>query len=230
MLAGDTENIQNFRKKIKIFKTYFNFHKFLYFLPRMKYSEFGTFLGLTGQRLKSVDNLHAGIATHICEKSRIPDLKSALTDCTDSDSVEQVLLEFQENSLKSNVDLNVRFSLEDKLDLIAECFKFDSVEEIMNALEKSGDDWGVKQANVLKKMSPTSLVITLEQIRRGAKMSLEEVLNMEHGIGSECMEGKDFYEGIRAVLVDRDNNPKWDDGKVDIEKYFKGSSWTANKW
>jgi len=201
-----------------------------YFLPRMKYSEFGTFLGLTGQRLKSVDNLHAGIATHICEKSRIPDLKSALTDCTDSDSVEQVLLEFQESSLKSNVDLNVRFSLEDKLDLIAECFKFDSVEEIMNALEKSGDDWGVKQANVLKKMSPTSLVITLEQIRRGAKMSLEEVLNMEHGIGSECMEGKDFYEGIRAVLVDRDNNPKWDDGKVDIEKYFKGSSWTANKW
>lgn len=201
-----------------------------YFLPRMKYSELGTFLGLTGHRLKSIDNVHAGIATHICEKSKIPDLKSALTNCTNADSVESTLLEFQESSLKSNIDLNTRFTLEDKLDLISECFKFDTISEIKTALKNSGDEWGVKQAGVLDKMSPTSLVITLEQIRRGKTMSLEEVLNMEHGIGSECMEGKDFYEGIRAVLVDRDNSPKWDQGEVDVEKYFKGSDWTANKW
>lgn len=201
-----------------------------YFLPRMKHSEFGTFLGLTGQRLKGIDNVHAGIATHICEKSKIQELKSALAECDSNETVEQVLLEFQENSLKSNVDLNARFTLEDKLDLISECFKFNKVSEILAALEASNDEWGVKQATALKKMSPTSLVITLEQLRRGANLNLEEVLNMEHGIGSECMEQKDFYEGIRAVLVDRDHNPKWDQSEVDLERYFKGSKWAATKW
>merc|ERR1712142_1259863 len=79
-----------------------------YFLPRMPYVEFGTFLGLTGQRLKGVDNLHAGIATHICEKSRLDDLKEALSKCFCSETVEDVLLEFQEESMRANVDLNTR--------------------------------------------------------------------------------------------------------------------------
>jgi len=201
-----------------------------YFLPRMPHAEFGTFLGLTGQRLKGVDNLHAGVATHVCEKARLDDLKEALSKCACSETVEDVLLEFQEESMKANVDLNTRFSLEDHRETIAECFKFDTIDEITAALKSHSSPWANKQAAVLSRMSPTSLLITLEQIRQGKSKTLEEVLNMEHGIASHCMEAKDFYEGIRAVLVDRDNSPKWDDSEVDMAAYFKGSTWTADKW
>ena len=73
------------------------------------------------------------------------------------------------------------------------CFKYDSIEEIKQALVDASDLWATKQYETLNKMSPTSLAVSLEQIRRGAKMSLEEVLNMELGIASECLNQKDFY-------------------------------------
>jgi len=201
-----------------------------YFLPRMKHKQFGTFLGLTGQRLKGIDNLHAGIATHVCEKARLEDLKEALSTCENAEGIEDVLLDFQERSLKNMVELNKRFSLEDQLSVIGECFAFDTVAEIMSALKADGSDWALKQVGVMEKMSPTSMKITLEQLRRGANMSFEEVLIMEHGMASQCMEAKDFYEGIRAVLVDRDNAPDWDKSDEDISAYFQGSSWRPEKW
>ena len=169
-----------------------------YFLPRLPHKELGTFLALTGHRLKSVDNLHAGIATHICSKSKLEQLTEALTKSTGLESdIESILLEFQENSLKENEDLNLRFSLQDHLSTIAECFKHNSVDEIKQSLADTVDNsWAIKQLNIINKMSPTSCAISLEQVRRGANMSLAEVLNMELGIGSECMEQKDFYWGV----------------------------------
>ena len=91
----------------------------------------------------------------------------------------------------------------------------------MTALGSSDSEWAAKQVASLKKMSPTSMAITLEQIRRGATMNIEEVLTMEHGMASQCMEAKDFYEGIRAVLVDRDNNPQWDQSEIDITRRYQ---------
>uniref|UniRef100_A0A8C8DRF1 3-hydroxyisobutyryl-CoA hydrolase n=1 Tax=Oryzias sinensis TaxID=183150 RepID=A0A8C8DRF1_9TELE len=62
---------------------------------------------------------------------------------------------------------------------------------------------------VLSKMSPTSLKITYRQLQAGATLSLQEVLVMEYRLSQACMRGCDFYEGVRAVLVDKDQSPKW---------------------
>uniref|UniRef100_A0A8D3E7L8 3-hydroxyisobutyryl-CoA hydrolase n=1 Tax=Scophthalmus maximus TaxID=52904 RepID=A0A8D3E7L8_SCOMX len=61
----------------------------------------------------------------------------------------------------------------------------------------------------LSKMSPTSLKITYKQLQAGASLSLRDVLVMEYRLCQACMRGCDFYEGVRAVLVDRDQNPRW---------------------
>merc|ERR1712189_135198 len=120
----------------------------------------------------------AGIATHICSSEHLEKLTSALTESTgELDNIESILLEFQENSLRNNTDLNLKFSLADHLDTINSCFKFNSIAEINQALSDNGSEFAAKQLKTLSKMSPTSLAVTLEQIRRGADLSLKQVLN-----------------------------------------------------
>ncbi|XP_054686638.1 3-hydroxyisobutyryl-CoA hydrolase, mitochondrial isoform X4 [Grus americana] len=85
-------------------------------------------------------------------------------------------------------------------DLIA--LKSPSTENIADLL----NSYHVKTIN---KMSPTSLKITLRQLREGASMSLQDVLTMEYRLSQACMRGHDFYEGVRAVLIDKDQSPKW---------------------
>uniref|UniRef100_A0A3Q3X3K0 3-hydroxyisobutyryl-CoA hydrolase n=1 Tax=Mola mola TaxID=94237 RepID=A0A3Q3X3K0_MOLML len=62
---------------------------------------------------------------------------------------------------------------------------------------------------MLSKMSPTSLKVTYKQLQAGATLSLPDVLVMEYRLSQACMRGCDFYEGVRAVLVDKDQSPKW---------------------
>jgi len=203
-----------------------------HFLPRLKHHNMGRFLALTGHRLRGVDNLHVGIATHVCEKSKIESLTEQLTLANGKDEIEDTLMEFQEASLKNNTDLNNRFSLADNLHQISYGFNGHSISQIQTDLLDLNNEWCDKQIKIINKMSPISLHVTLEQLKRGKLMNLEQVLNMEHGIGSECMEQKDFYEGIRALLVDKDNNPKWvtEFNDKDIDKYFDGSDWKPEKW
>uniref|UniRef100_A0A8C2JEI3 3-hydroxyisobutyryl-CoA hydrolase n=1 Tax=Cyprinus carpio TaxID=7962 RepID=A0A8C2JEI3_CYPCA len=66
-----------------------------------------------------------------------------------------------------------------------------------------------EQTETLAKMSPTSLKLTFRQIQEGERMSLQEVLVMEYRLSQACMRGNDFYEGVRAVLIDKDQSPKW---------------------
>uniref|UniRef100_A0A8C1RSI7 3-hydroxyisobutyryl-CoA hydrolase n=1 Tax=Cyprinus carpio TaxID=7962 RepID=A0A8C1RSI7_CYPCA len=88
-------------------------------------------------------------------------------------------------------------------------FSAGSVEEIMENLKKDGSAFALKQTETLAKMSPTSLKLTFRQIQEGARMSLQAVLVMEYRLSQACMRGNDFYEGVRAVLIDKDQSPKW---------------------
>uniref|UniRef100_A0A7N6AVT5 3-hydroxyisobutyryl-CoA hydrolase n=1 Tax=Anabas testudineus TaxID=64144 RepID=A0A7N6AVT5_ANATE len=90
-----------------------------------------------------------------------------------------------------------------------ELFSSSSVEGILQNLKADGSEFSKKQAEILSKMSPTSLKITYKQLQAGASLSLQDVLVMEYRLSQACMRGRDFYEGVRAVLVDRDQNPKW---------------------
>jgi len=101
--------------------------------------------------------------------------------------------------------------LRDHEPAIRRCFLADSVEEIFENLEKEEDsEWAAAQLKTLKRQSPTSLKVTHRQLREGAKLHLDECLEMEFRIGSSCLRGHDFPEGVRAAIVDKDRNPSWE--------------------
>jgi enoyl-CoA hydratase/carnithine racemase len=87
---------------------------------------------------------------------------------------------------------------------------------ILRALEVEGTDWAAEQAAVLRRMSPTSLFVTLELLRRGAGMALDGCLAMELALTRAVVQRHpDFREGVRAVLVDKDNAPSWSPPRIE---------------
>uniref|UniRef100_A0A3P9IZG6 3-hydroxyisobutyryl-CoA hydrolase n=1 Tax=Oryzias latipes TaxID=8090 RepID=A0A3P9IZG6_ORYLA len=178
-----------------------------YFLPRLQ-GKLGLFLALTGFRLKGRDVQRAGVATHFVESVKIPDLENELVDLKSSSDAEvtKVLDSYQN---QSSMDSDKPFVLDKHLHNIDRLFSASSMEGIMHNLKADGSEFAKKQAEVLSKMSPTSLKITYRQLQAGATLSLQEVLVMEYRMSQACMRGCDFYEGVRAVLVDKDQSPKW---------------------
>ena len=188
-----------------------------FFLPQLARG-LGMFLSLTGHRLKGRNVQHAGIATHFIARAAVPQLRERLAalcpQLVDFDpqerlgSVKSLLDKVHEENL--GIDPQP-FSLDPHCAKIDSCFNRDSVEEVLKALREEGGEWGAKQVEILAKMSPTSLKITHRELTEGARMgSLAECLAMEYRMTQGCMAGRDFYEGVRAVLVDKDNSPQWD--------------------
>lgn len=179
-----------------------------FFLPKLQ-GQLGTFLALTGEKLRSYDVYNAGVATHFVSCDKIPELEKSLTrlEKPSLNGILQTLESYQKDSV-STVDKE--FSLGPHLDTINRCFDKDTVEEIVTALEQEGTEWAKSKVDVINKMSPISLKVSLKQLREGAKLrTLFECLTMEYRLVQRFMEDKDFYEGVRAVLIDRDNSPKW---------------------
>ncbi|GAA6219717.1 3-hydroxyisobutyryl-CoA hydrolase, mitochondrial [Lates japonicus] len=184
-----------------------------YFLPRLR-GRLGLFLALTGFRLKGRDVQRAGVATHFVESKKIPDLEKELVDLK-SPSAEDVTRVLDTYQNKSTLDSDKPFVLDKHMSDIDRLFSASSVEGIMQNLKADASEFAKKQAETLSKMSPTSLKITYKQLQAGASMSLQDVLVMEYRLSQACMRGCDFYEGVRAVLVDKDQNPKWNPSTVE---------------
>ncbi|KAM4626383.1 3-hydroxyisobutyryl-CoA hydrolase, mitochondrial [Discoglossus pictus] len=184
-----------------------------YFLPRLP-GKIGLYIGLTGFRLKGRDVQKAGIATHFVESEKIPSLEKDLVSlkCPSKENVADVLESYHK---KSVVGQDKPFILEKDLDKINSLFSANSVEEIFENLKNDGSPFATQQLQTLEKMSPTSLKMTFRQIHEGSSMTLQEVLVMEYRLSQACMRGHDFYEGVRAVLVDRDQNAKWKPARLE---------------
>ncbi|XP_041806646.1 3-hydroxyisobutyryl-CoA hydrolase, mitochondrial [Chelmon rostratus] len=178
-----------------------------YFLPRLQ-GKLGLFLALTGFRLKGRDVHRAGVATHFVESKKIPDLEKELVNLK-SPSAEDVSRVLESYQNQSSLDSEKPFVLDKHMSDIDRLFSSSSVEGIVQNLKADGSEFANKQAETLSRMSPTSLKITYKQLQAGATLSLQEVLVMEYRLSQACMRGCDFYEGVRAVLVDKDQNPKW---------------------
>lgn len=93
--------------------------------------------------------------------------------------------------------------------LIDRCFGFDRIEDIMAALEKEAQPFTQEALSAMQDMSPTSMKIALRQIRLGKTMDFAEVMTMEYRLSQALLAGHDFYEGVRAALIDKDRNPRW---------------------
>jgi len=175
-----------------------------HFLPRLG-GGLGMFLALTGHRLRGADLVRAGVATHLVPQDRIEELERALLALpanTARPHVEGVLQAFSQPVTE--------FSLAPHLKEIKRCFTQPTLQEILDCLEKSEDEFCRKQWELISRMCPTSVVITHEQLRRGKELPLHECLNMEYRMVKRVMQRGDFAEGVRARLVDKDNSPRWD--------------------
>lgn len=170
-----------------------------WFLPRLP-GQTGVWLALTGARLKAADTVALGIHTHFTPSDRVEALKAALAA--------------EPGDPKAVAD---RFAadpgpapLSEHREAIDRLFGHDTVEAIFAALEADGSDWAAKQLSVLKTKSPQSMKVSLRQIRTGAGLtSFAENMAMEYRLGGRVVRTHDFQEGVRAVIVDKDNAPKW---------------------
>ncbi len=185
-----------------------------YALPRLP-GELGSYLGLTGARLKGADSVYAGIATHLAAGDSVAALIEALAEGGD---VKATLGDFDTDPGDAPLDAH-RAAIDVH-------FGGDSVEAIVASLDE-GDDWAQAQAATLRKMSPTSCKLTLRALREGARADIAEALRTEYRIVCAIKHGHDFFEGVRAQLVDKDRNPQWSPAtlaevsEADIERYFE---------
>jgi enoyl-CoA hydratase len=174
-----------------------------YALPRTP-GQVGTYLALTGARLGPGEGIAVGFATHRVASARLSALIDALSEPTD---VEQTLATFA-TAPEAN-------KLSSRMDAINRAFAGDTVEAILQALDREaagiGEDaeFARAQASAIRKHSPLSLKIALEQMRRGKAMSFGEAMRTEFRIVNRIARGHDFYEGVRATLIDKGDKPHW---------------------
>ncbi|KAJ3335871.1 hypothetical protein HDU91_001993, partial [Kappamyces sp. JEL0680] len=192
-----------------------------FFLPRLD-GELGTFLGLTGHRLKGEEAYIAGFATHYVPSQRLDSLMARLAEL-ETDELDVVNACIDEYSGVLSVDKFLNWSLGGKIgSLIDRAFKFNTIEEILAALEaetKSPDaevaEFAKKQLAVLHSVSPTSLKVTLSQLRRGAKMHIADCFKMEYRMVRQFLSTPDFIEGCSAKLVHK-TMPVWNPSIADM--------------
>ena len=181
-----------------------------FFLPRLA-GRLGMFLGLTGHRLKGWDCLKAGIATHAASEDGVEQLQAELVKLTSrGDRVSEEEVQSVLDQVNCSEAENHTFSLDPNMQDINRIFGAGSVEEIVSLLQKEESQFATKALKSIQAASPTSLKVAFRQIRAGAELaSLAEVLKMEQRLVLRCCEDEDFYEGVRATLIDRDNKPSW---------------------
>lgn len=180
--------------------------------------EVGTFVGLTGDGFGGADAIYAGFADVFVPSETLPALIEALGTSTD---VRATVAEFAQDAPAPLAAHRTE---------IDAAFAFDRVEDIFAALEASSSDFAQKALAVLRQKSPTSLKVTLRLLRLARKDArLEDSLEREFAAAHAVLLSDEFYEGVRAAVVDKDRNPKWSPATLDgvsdalVEDYFAHS-------
>ena len=188
-----------------------------YALPRLPDAT-GIYLALAGDRVGAADALAIGLATHAVPSAQMAELADALTR---REALDDILAGFTHDPGPQKLAADGK--------TIAECFGAASLPEVLARLDKAaaaGSAFAGKLRQTLAVKSPTSVAIAFEQMRRGAGMDFTEAMRTEFRIVSRVIHGHDFYEGVRAVLIDKDQAPQWQPATIDaldaaaIEAYF----------
>ncbi len=166
-----------------------------FFLPRLP-GAVGMWMGLTGARIQGADAVHAGIATHFVPRERLSGVAAALA--ADGPGVL--------GALAAPVPESGLAGMRAAID---RCFGAESLDAIRAALAAEGGEWANAQLATLDTMSPSSLRWTFALLRAGADRTLRQALEAELALTRTVMFHPDFAEGVRAMVVDKDRNPKW---------------------
>jgi enoyl-CoA hydratase len=170
-----------------------------WYLSRMS-DHFGLWLALTGARIKAADCELTGLATDYVESARLPQLKAALV--AEPSMVETLLTEFEGDAGRPPLGAHQ--------DELSHLFAGDSVEAIVAALEAAGTDWAGEQLAALRTKSPQTMKVAFRQLRLSRALThFADNMAMEYRIASRVVRRHDFVEGVRAVIVEKDNAPRW---------------------
>lgn len=177
-----------------------------WFLPRLP-GELGLWLGLTGTRIKGKD----AVAVGVCDAF------------VASDQIDKQIEQLAEGGWRALGD--GRQMAESGLDVSSDGFPLqqevdrhfggDSLEAVLENLRRSETEWGAKQREIILSKSPYCTRLAFRQIREGAKLDFEDCMRLEYRLARACMTHGDFFEGVRALIIDKDNAPKWSPSTLD---------------
>jgi enoyl-CoA hydratase len=177
----------------------------------------GLYLALTGGRADAADALYLGLARHFVPQSRFGELTEALANA--SGDVDIVFARFAAQPGPSRLA-----SLRPAID---RCFGRGSVEEIVAALRNEPGEWSKEALAAMNRASPLSLKLAFEVMRRTKGLDIEGALTLEFRAMMHVMADDDFFEGVRAVLIDKDQKPQWryksltEVTGADVERHFE---------
>ncbi len=193
-----------------------------WYLPRLP-GKIGVFLALTGARLDGAECLAVGLATHYVTAAAVPEIVRALADNADAISLTIKTL---------GIGAPLARIVESRT-YIDRLFAGDSVAAIMAALEADNSAWAAKELATMRTKSPLSMAVAFRQLRDGASMpDFAAEMAQEYAIGTRVVHTADFIEGVRALIIEKDNAPQWqanvDSSEVDaiFAPLPAGEEWT----
>jgi enoyl-CoA hydratase len=161
----------------------------------------GQFLALTGARLDGAECKLLGLATHYVPAEKVMELKEEIA--REPSRAEELLEQASIEPPKARIAGN--------LELIDKLFASDDFEEILATLEADGSDWARKELETLRTKSPQACKVTLRILYDGALMQdFADEMRQEYAVSTRVVQRHDFVEGVRALLVDKDNRPTWE--------------------
>ena len=95
------------------------------------------------------------------------------------------------------------------------CFSKKTIEEILHTLESYNNEWCLQTAKIIKSKSPTSLKVTLRALLEGEQLDFDACMKMEYQLTCHLLQGHDFYEGVRAAIIDKDQSPRWKPARLE---------------
>ena len=167
----------------------------------------GLYLGLTGRAVGRADAHWLGLATHCIPAAQFPEILKGLADAEPIDP----LLDGRHETLPPG-------ALQNDSEKITAYFSAGTLREIIARLERAsgqGDAFATQTLADLRSKSPISLAITDRHIRDCRRFDLRQTLMQDYRLAVRCLEAKDFYEGVRAALVDKDNKPVWQPSRLE---------------
>ena len=182
-----------------------------FFLSRLKY-EAGTYLALTGSRIKAADAIFLQTATNFVKSENFSSIINDLSK-GERDPGDIITSYSSSPDEESEFEMISDFSLKN--------FKGNTIEEIIDNLKNNNSDLATKILSIIGTKSPTSLKVALRSLQLGKKNSFEDCMKMEFRMVNKVMNDHDFYEGVRALIIDKDNKPSWSPKSIeDVEDSF----------